>query len=233
MPEMMEIPTPNLRPTAEKPLLGQTVLVVEDSRYACEALRLLCLRSGARIRRADSLKAAARHLAVYRPTVILVDLGLPDGSGLDLIQSLDPNESGGVIVGMSGDDTQFDRAIQAGAHDFFVKPLSSLAKFQSTILRHLPQPLQPAGPRLVDPVEIEPDKLAFRDDLGHVANLLSDAPSQKTLAYACQFLSGVARSAKDRELAEATTALAKSGSATQLRNVQTLLSDRMATTVPV
>ena len=69
-------------PTAERPLLGLTVLVVEDSRFACEAMRLLCLRSGARIRRADSLKSARRHLSVYRPSIVVVDLGLPDDFGL-------------------------------------------------------------------------------------------------------------------------------------------------------
>ena len=43
--------TPNYpAPTALRPMLGLTVLVIEDSRYACDAMRLLCLRSGARIR---------------------------------------------------------------------------------------------------------------------------------------------------------------------------------------
>ena len=68
-------------PTANRPLLGLTVLVVEDSRFACEAMRLLCLRSGARIRRADNLHHAHQHLKVYRPSVVIVDLGLPDRGG--------------------------------------------------------------------------------------------------------------------------------------------------------
>ena len=75
-------------PTADRPLLGLTVLVIEDSRDACEAMRLLCLRSGARIRRADCMRAARRHLQVYRPSVVIADLGLRDGNGIDLIQEL-------------------------------------------------------------------------------------------------------------------------------------------------
>ena len=91
-------------PTAQRPLLGLTVLVVEDSRFACEAVRMLCLRSGARIRRADTLASARKHLSIYRPTVVIVDLGLPDGSGLALIETLSQAQPRiDVILGTSGD----------------------------------------------------------------------------------------------------------------------------------
>ena len=105
-----------LAPTATRPLLGLTILVIEDSRFACEALRLLCLRSGARIRRADCLRSAKRHLRVYRPSVVIADLGLPDGNGADLIRELvagDPRVE--VVLGMSGDSNGKETAMKAGA----------------------------------------------------------------------------------------------------------------------
>ena len=87
-----------------RPLTGLTVLVVEDSRFASEAVRLLCLRSGARIRRADCLRSAARHLQTYRPAVVIVDLGLPDGNGADLIRQIAATEPRvPVLLGISGD----------------------------------------------------------------------------------------------------------------------------------
>jgi len=125
-------------PTSNRPLLGLTVLVVEDSRFASEALRLLCLRSGARIRRADCLRSARRHLQVYRPSVAIVDIGLRDGSGTELIEELhlaEPRTT--VILGMSGDPDAEAKAVAAGADAFITKPLTSLATFQELILSHL------------------------------------------------------------------------------------------------
>lgn len=187
-------------PTARRPLLGLTVLVVEDSRFASEAIRLMCLRSGARLRRADSLENARRHLAIYRPNVLLVDVGLPDGSGLSLLRMLaaaTPRIE--VLLGMSGDDHAHD-VIAAGADGFVAKPVDSLLGFQTAILENLPKERQPTTPRAVSDETIRPDLVAYRDDLHHIAQVLDDTDEDDALDYITQFLGGVARSAKDHDL---------------------------------
>ncbi len=198
------------KPTPERPLQGQTVLVVEDSRFACEALRLLCQRSGARIRRADSLRSARRHLQAFRPTVVIVDLGLPDGNGAELIRELASAPSRiAAILGMSGDDGASDVALSAGADAFLAKPIATVGQFQSIILSALPT--QPLGVRIVSDDAVSPDRLAMRDDLARVADILANPVDARALAYVAQFLGGVARTTKDDELKEAAEALTLGG----------------------
>ncbi len=223
----------HLRPTATRPLLGLTILVVEDSRFACDAMRLLCLRSGARIRRADCLKSARRHLQVYRPSVVIIDLGLPDGSGAELISELSvacPRVE--VILGTSGDSFAEEVALAAGADGFLAKPISSVVAFQNAIISALPMERQPNGPRLVSDDPVLPDPLAYRDDMAHAADVLDDREDDRSLAYVTQFLTGVARSAGDGILQKAAEELAEarqSGRPLQsdLAKVAALVQDRM------
>lgn len=198
-------------PTADRPLLGLTVLMVEDSRYASEAMRLLCLRSGARIRRADNLASAHRHLAVYRPSVVIVDLGLPDGSGEDLIGELTrATPRVGVILGTSGNDDGARRAVTAGADGYLAKPIENLASFQRVILDHLPPDAHPKGLRRVSNETIAPDSLALHDDLVHIARVLQTAAGdQASIDYVAQFLTGVARIAHDDGMQNAAAELAR------------------------
>lgn len=196
------------QPTALRPLLGLTVLLIEDSRFASEAMRLLCTKSGARIRRADSLNNARRHLSVYRPSVMIVDIGLPDGSGIPLIEALahgSPRIE--VILGISGDPDLEADVLKAGANGFLAKPIASIAAFQSAILKHLPADRQPPGPRLIKEESVHPDMVAFHDDLNHVAEVLQTRFDPAAVDYVTQFLSGVANSAKDDALAKAVSHL--------------------------
>lgn len=228
-------------PTSSRPLLGLTVLVVEDSRFACEAMRLLCLRSGARIRRADCLRSARKHLQVYQPSVVIIDLGLPDGSGADLIAELNqvtPRVE--VILGTSGDDAGQGRAIAAGADGFVPKPITSLSVFQNLVLSRLPPDRRPTGPRVVSEEQVVPDPIAFRDDMAHIADVMSEESirDDAVLDYIAQFVTGVARSADDMALQQAAEALAQARASggsvgSNAARVAGLVQDRLAQKIAI
>ncbi|QOL82571.1 response regulator [Pseudooceanicola spongiae] len=206
-------------PTATRPMLGMTILVVEDSLFASEAMRLLCLRSGARIRRADCLRSARRHLEVYRPSAVIIDMGLPDGSGAELIEQLSHSSPRvAVVAAVSGDPGAEAAARKAGADCFMAKPMTSLAIFQRTLLSHMPPEYRMTGPRPLSDERVQPDPVAYKDDMAHAAELLREAEGDEVLAYLGQFLRGVANCAGDTALSAAADRMdrARAGEA-QLR----------------
>lgn len=226
-------------PTAARPLLGLTVLVVEDSRYACEAMRLLCLRSGARIRRADCIRSARRHLQVYRPSVVVVDMGLPDGNGADLIAELaQAVKEKSVVLATSGDDMLEPEAMAAGAQGFLGKPITSLAVFQQMVLAALPADRQPPGLRAIVDEQVSPDEIAYHDDINYAAELLDNLTNDKALDYIAQFLEGVARSVEDNRMEQAARALASkraAGEATtsEMAQIAGLIQQRLANRIAI
>jgi DNA-binding response OmpR family regulator len=224
MPQPDSPPVPPLFGPA-LPLQGLTILAVEDSRFACEALRLMAQRSGARLRRAETLRDARRHLALYRPDLALVDMGLPDGSGADLIRDLALAGPGApVALGLSGDPDQRGVALAAGAAGFLEKPIGALAQFQAALLRHLPaRSGQAPDPGAVLP---EPDALALREDLARAADLLADGPNAAQRAYLARFLTGLARSTRDAALARAAADLPQADAA-RLAHLTGLVALRM------
>jgi FixJ family two-component response regulator len=140
--------------------------------------------------------------------VVLVDMGLPDGSGAGLIADLaQASPRVDVLLAMSGDFDTHDAALKAGADGFLAKPVANLGQFQSVILEHLPSAQRPSGLRVLTDDRVEPDRIALRDDLAAAADVLSSAPEGRRLRYLAQFLGGVARSAADTPLSEAVDCL--------------------------
>jgi CheY-like chemotaxis protein len=192
-PPDQQMPNTGLGPTARLPLQGLTLLLVDDSRFACDALRLILNRAGARVRRAESLEIARLHLGCYRPDLAIVDLGLPDGRGEDLIAEL--SEQGFPVLGLSGNPDGRHLALDAGAAGFIDKPIPSVAGF----VRLIRQLVTGAGAEEKGEDTPAPlgDLVALRDDLTKAAALIT-VPGDP--GYAKAFLQSLARASGDGAL---------------------------------
>ena len=120
-------------------MTGDTILVIEDEapmrRFLCSALT----SHGFRVAEAGTLALAERLATESRPAAVLLDLGMPDGDGLELLRQLREWSSAPVIV-LSARDREDDKvlALDAGADDYLTKPFGTselLARIR-VALRH-------------------------------------------------------------------------------------------------
>lgn len=117
----------------------RTVLVVEDDEQMADLLTTMLTMAGYRAFAVPSLaeaKAAARSGA---PDLALVDLGLPDGSGLDLVRHLAAAcpATGVIVVTADIREEEHVRGLQEGADDVVSKPfrVSTLLARVEAVLR--------------------------------------------------------------------------------------------------
>jgi DNA-binding NarL/FixJ family response regulator len=75
---------------------------------------------------AGSLLEARLALSTAAPDVVLLDLGLPDGSGLSLLEELrsEGKETGVLVISVLGDESSVLRAIERGAGGYLLKDAS-------------------------------------------------------------------------------------------------------------
>lgn len=191
---------PRLQDAAKSrlPLRGVSVLVVEDSRFTCDALRLILTRSGARLRRAETLAAGRQQLARCRPDLAIIDIGLPDGRGDGMIADI--GALGLPVLATSGDPDARSVALQAGAVAFLDKPLPSVER----LIRLVAQLVMGAGGDGGEPLGAllhtpSADPLALRDDLARAAALVGGQGAVDP-AYATSFVRSLARDAGDPAL---------------------------------
>ena len=101
------------------------VLVVEDDPALGRALEAFAARLAEVVYRAANKADAIRAIAAQAPDVVLLDIGLPDGSGADLLATLARQPRFPRVIAVSGSadpDTAF-RLAQAGVRSFVTKPL--------------------------------------------------------------------------------------------------------------
>ncbi|TCT24320.1 response regulator [Thiobaca trueperi] len=102
---------------------GAVVLVVEDEPKIRRFIRLSLEREGCQVVEADSVRQGLSEAGTRHPALVLLDLGLPDGDGLDFIRALRGWSEIPIIV-LSARTTERDKvaALDAGADDYLTKP---------------------------------------------------------------------------------------------------------------
>jgi len=117
------------------------ILVIEDDPLTSKMLCAWLVEKGHTVDAVDTAAAALHHLERRNPEVVLLDLGLPDEDGIDLLPKIkDGDELISVIVLTGQTDTRtVVRAMQRGADNFLPKPVTIEVLFKAlnqTLERH-------------------------------------------------------------------------------------------------
>jgi DNA-binding NtrC family response regulator len=115
------------------------VLLVDDDPETLDWLSEFVKAEGFTVATADSLRAARIQLTRLAPDVLLTDLILPDGQGIELVGDLEARDSTEFVVmtGYASTESAIE-ALRAGATDYLVKPAD--VERLKAILRRVPRP---------------------------------------------------------------------------------------------
>jgi DNA-binding NtrC family response regulator len=101
------------------------ILVVDDDRFVRMALNEALRTWEYEVVEADSVKTARSVFADEEPAIVLLDIDLPDGSGIDVLNHIKDINPDTVVVMITGnvDVENTVAALRGGAHDFIGKPV--------------------------------------------------------------------------------------------------------------
>jgi CheY-like chemotaxis protein len=117
---------------------GKRLLIVEDDLYLREAFRMMLEDAGYHVAEAGTGADALALVEQDRPDLVLLDLGLPDCSGLDVARQIkaQPQTVTTIIVALTGHvgGAEKQACLEAGCQAYFAKPISP-----KELLRRLPE----------------------------------------------------------------------------------------------
>jgi len=119
------------------------ILVIEDDATIRHFVRLTLEAEGHEAHEADTMRRGLIEAGTRRPDLVVLDLGLPDGDGVDFIREFRTWSTTPVIV-LSARSAEADKidALDAGADDYLVKPFGAgelMARVRAQLRRHLHQ----------------------------------------------------------------------------------------------
>jgi len=139
---------------------GHRILLVDDEPRIREVVANYLRRDGYVVETAGDGAIARRHLAEFKPDLVVLDLMLPAVSGFDVLTEIRRAGDLPVIV-LTARAEESDRVagLELGADDYVVKPFSPrelVARVRTVLRRATPRPTP--GPVAFDGVEVDPGR---------------------------------------------------------------------------
>jgi DNA-binding response OmpR family regulator len=136
---------------------SRKVLVVDGDATVRREVRAACSQEGYQVLEADSGAEALKELAAAHPSLVLLEVALPDGSGFDVCRELRRADGAVPVIMMSHRSDEIDVvvALEIGADDYVTKPLR-LRELVARMAAHLRR-------TRLESVEATRSRLEFRD----------------------------------------------------------------------
>ena len=101
------------------------ILIVDDEHDIVELLEDLLLQMGYNVARAFSQAEAREQIEKFKPTIILLDIKLPDGDGVEFLKEIKVDHADIDVIMITGlaDKEIALRALKNGAADYITKPI--------------------------------------------------------------------------------------------------------------
>jgi two-component system KDP operon response regulator KdpE len=170
------------------------ILVVDDEMAIRRLLRAGLARAGLAVVEAANAREALAALAIDKPDLVLLDLGLPDRDGLELIAAIKAAKAALLVISARDATTEKVAALDLGADDYVTKPFDTdevLARIRvalrNRLLAETPEPVLRFGPVTLDlaarlvyrdgvEVHLSPKEYGFLAELArHPGRVLSHA----------------------------------------------------------
>jgi two-component system KDP operon response regulator KdpE len=117
--------------------LQETILIIDDEVQIRRLLEITLSSNGYKIAEASSGKDGMIAAAIHHPTLIILDLGLPDTDGLEVLKKLrEWYEKPIIILSVRNSEDDIIQALDNGANDYLAKPFRTgelLARMRAAI----------------------------------------------------------------------------------------------------
>jgi DNA-binding response OmpR family regulator len=137
------------------------ILIVEDEKQLLESMMTFLKESGMICEKAETLAEASEKADLYEYDCVVLDIGLPDGSGLKVINVLQQKQNQTGIVILSAKNSLDDRltGLNFGADDYVTKPFympELVARIKSVVRR---RSFQGKNEILFNEIRVVPDEM--------------------------------------------------------------------------